>query len=277
MSVSEYQKKIDEAARFLADGLDLKPTVGIILGTGLGGLADRIEKHKIIPYRDIPHFPESTVESHAGQLIAGHLGGKAVLAFQGRFHFYEGYSLEEVTFPVRVLATLGVRALILSNAAGGLNPLFKPGDLMIIRDHINLMGVNPLRGPNVDEWGLRFPDMSMPYDRTLCAKAEEVALASGLPVQKGVYVAVSGPSLETPAETRFLRMIGADAVGMSTVPEVIVANHAGLKVFAVSVIANVNLPECMQPIHLEDVIATAGKTEPNLVLLVSRLLKAMKN
>ena len=260
----------------MADGLDLKPTVGIILGTGLGGLADRIEKHKIIPYRDIPHFPESTVESHAGQLIAGHLGGKAVLAFQGRFHFYEGYSLEEVTFPVRVLAALGVRTLILSNAAGGLNLLFKPGDLMIIHDHINLMGVNPLRG-NTDEWGPRFPDMSAPYDRVLCDKAEEVALASGLPVQKGVYVAVSGPSLETPAETRFLRMIGADAVGMSTVPEVIVANHAGIKVFAVSVIANVNLPECMQPIHLEDVIATAGKAEPNLVLLVSRLLKAIDN
>ncbi len=273
MTTLEYRIKVDETARFLSSLLRMHPTVGIILGTGLGGLADRIEKHKVILYHDIPHFPKSTVESHAGQLIIGHLGGKAVLAFQGRFHFYEGYSLEEVTFPVRVLASLGVRTLILSNAAGGLNPLFKPGDLMIIRDHINLMGVNPLRGSNIDEWGPRFPDMSAAYDRELSEKAERVALDAGISIQKGVYVAVSGPSLETPAETRFLRMIGADAVGMSTVPEVIVANHAGLRVFAVSVIANLNLPDCMRPVYIKDVIATASGVEPNLVLLVSKLLK----
>lgn len=276
MTTLEYPKKVEEARQFLSNLLGISPVVGIILGTGLGGLAERIEKYKSIPYSDIPHFPRSTVESHAGQLTVGHLGGKAVLAFRGRFHFYEGYSLEEVTFPVRVLAALGVKTLILSNAAGGLNPLFRPGDLMIIRDHINLMGVNPLRGPNVDEWGPRFPDMSTPYDQELSEKAQRIALAAGLAVQNGVYVAVPGPSLETPAETRFLRMIGADAVGMSTVPEVIAANHAGLRVFAVSVIANLNLPDTMQPIYLEDVIATANRAEPNLVLLVSKLVQEIQ-
>ncbi len=277
MNSNEYRVRVEEASAFLSRRLGLTPQVGIIVGTGLGGVAARIDKTAEFSYYNIPHFPRSTVESHAGKLVAGRFGERAVVALQGRFHFYEGYSLEEVTFPVRVMASLGIRTLALSNAAGGLNPAFGTTDLMVIRDHINLMGANPLRGPNRDAWGPRFPDMSTPYDLSLCEEAEDLAREEGLRLHKGVYVAVSGPSMETPAETRFLRMIGGDAVGMSTVPEVIVARHAGLRVFAVSVIANVNTPDSMQPIHLRDVIAVAERAEPGLAALLSGLIRRLEN
>ncbi|MFH1146108.1 MAG: purine-nucleoside phosphorylase [Pseudomonadota bacterium] len=274
--MSEYYRRVREISDFLMNRIHFKPSVGIILGTGLGGVTGSIEKHKIIPYQDIPGFPISTVEGHDGFLIIGHLGGRPVLAFQGRFHFYEGYSAEEITLPVRIMAALGVRIMISSSAAGGLNPVFRPGDLMAVYDHINLAGINPLRGMNIDEWGLRFPDMSAPYDRSLLDRAEAVALGLGIRLHKGVYVAVSGPSMETPAETAFLRTIGGDAVGMSMVPEVIVARHAGLTVFGVSVITNVNSPGFMEAIYHEKVIAVAREAETKLKLLISKLLMEME-
>lgn len=273
--ISEYYRKVREISEFLTNQIHFKPSVGMILGTGLGGVAENIEKHKVIPYHEIPGFPISTVESHDGFLVVGHLGGKSVLCFQGRFHSYEGYSAEEITLPVRIMAALGVRTMISSNAAGGLNPVFRPGDLMAVCDHINMLGINPLRGMNIDEWGPRFPDMSAPYDRFLLDRAEAIALDLGIRLHKGVYVAVSGPNMETPAETAFLKMIGGDAVGMSTVPEVIVARHAGLTVSAISVITNVNSPDSMQPIHHEKVVAVAREAETKLRSFLSRLLMEM--
>ena len=251
------------------------PRIGIILGTGLGGLAEDIAVETRIPYGDIPGFPLSTVESHAGQLLFGTLGGKPVVAMQGRFHRSEGYDLAQVTFPVRVLKALGVETLIVSNACGGMHPLWAPGDLMLISDHINLLGDNPLTGPNDDSLGPRFPDMSMPYDQGLRTLAREIALELGITLREGVYVAVAGPNLETRAEYRMLRMMGADVVGMSTVPEVIVANHGGMRVVGISIITDQCLPDALEPAELGRILETAGKAEPSLTKLVTTLVERL--
>jgi purine-nucleoside phosphorylase len=263
-----YQSQVEECVRYIAPGLKAAPEWGIILGTGQGDWAARLKGGGCLPYRELPHFPPATSPSHAGRLCWGQMGGKQVLLCQGRFHAYEGYSLRQVTFPVRVMAGLGVKTLVVTNAAGGLNPLFKAGDLMLICDHLNFIGDNPLVGDNIDAWGPRFPDLSQVYDRGLRAAAETVARRLGLGLRQGVYVAVKGPSLETPAETRFLRLIGADAVGMSTVPEVITAVHAGLQVLGISVISNLNLPDAMAPIAIEAIIDTVARAEPHLVELL---------
>ena len=251
------------------------PSTGVILGTGLGALAKRIEVEATIEYVDIPGFPLSTVESHAGRLLCGTLGGKSVVAMQGRFHRYEGYSLREVTFPVRVLRELGAQTLIVSNACGGMNPDWKAGDLMLIADHINLLGDSPLIGPNDDRLGPRFPDMSAAYDESLRALARDVAGQRGLTLREGVYVAVAGPNLETRAEYRFLRGIGADVVGMSTVPEVIVAIHAGMRVLGLSIITDMCIPETLEPASLDRILAVARKAEPGLTDVVAGVLERM--
>lgn len=268
-----YQAQVEECVRFIAPRLEAPPECGIILGTGQGFLATRLEGGGSLPYQELPHFPPATSPSHAGRLAWGHLSGKPVMLCQGRFHAYEGYALRQVTFPVRVMASLGVRTLIVTNAAGGLNTLFQAGDLMLISDHLNLMGDNPLVGENIDAWGPRFPDMNQVYDRHLQEMTEAVARRLDIHLRQGVYVAVKGPSLETPAETRFLRQIGADAVGMSTVPEVIAAVHAGLRILGISVISNVHLPDVMAPFAIEAVIDTVARTEPQLVELLLGVLK----
>jgi len=273
MPTELYRQQVEECARFLAPKLDLQPEWGIILGTGLGLLAEYLERGSACSYQTLPHFPQATSPSHQGRLSWGRLAGAPALVFQGRLHAFEGYSLKQVTFPVRVMAALGVKNLVLTNAAGGLDPYFRGGELMLICDHINLIGDNPLVGENIGAWGPRFPDLSQAYDRQLQEWAEETALLEGLILRKGVYVAVRGPSLETPAETRFLRLMGADAVGMSTVPEAIVAVHAGLRVLGISVISNVNLPDAMAPISLEEIIATVSRAEPQLVKLLLGLIK----
>jgi purine-nucleoside phosphorylase len=267
--------QVRDTVAFLREKVDLQPQVGLVLGTGLGGLADRIQAEVIIPYEEIPHFPVSTVTGHKGRLIFGTLGGKTVMAKQGRVHYYEGWHPKKITLSIRVMAEMGVKDLIISNAAGGLNPLFHAGDLMLIRDHINLTGQNPLIGENVEEWGSRFPDMTEPYSRELLRLGEKASVELGIKMHRGVYVGVAGPSMETAAETRFLRLIGADAVGMSTIPEVIVAVHAGLRVMGLSVITNVNIPDDYQPAPIEQVIATAEGAGPNLVRLVEEVLKRM--
>lgn len=272
--MERFQHEVTAAVRFLAARLGLLPEIALVLGTGLGGLADRIEGAQVIPYQEIPHFPRATVASHAGNLIVGTLGGKRVAALQGRFHFYEGYSTRELTMPVRVLSLLGVKTLIVSNAAGGLKPDFAPGTIMLLRDHINLIPDNPLRGPNIDGWGPRFPDLSAPYDQALMAAMLRCAARLSTPnVTSGVYVAIPGPSLETPAETRYLRQIGADAVGMSTVPEVIVAKHAGLKVLGVSVVANVNDPDNFKPILIDEIISETERCGARLQELLVAFLQ----
>jgi purine-nucleoside phosphorylase len=248
----------------------------IILGTGLGALAEQIEVQVAIPYRDLPNFPLSTVESHSGRLLCGRLAGKTVVAMQGRFHRYEGYTPQQVTFPVRVLRALGAETLIVSNACGGMHPLWAPGDLMLIADHINLLGDNPLIGPNDDALGPRFPDMSEPYDTRLRALAREVALAKGITLREGVYAAVQGPNLETRAEYRFLRMIGADVVGMSTVPEVIVARHGGMRVLGLSIITDQCLPDALEPASVAQIIAVARNAEPKLSAVVHGVLEQMQ-
>jgi purine-nucleoside phosphorylase len=253
----------------------LVPEVGIILGTGLGGLAREIALDLEVPYEGIPGFPLSTVETHAGKLLLGRLGGRVVVAMQGRFHRYEGYDLRQVTFPVRVLHALGARALIVSNACGGMHPLWRPGDLVLISDHINLLGDNPLVGPNDERLGPRFPDMSAPYDPELRALARQAALDLGITLREGVYVAVPGPNLETRAEYRMLRAIGADVVGMSTVPEVIVANHQGMRTVGLSIITDQCLPDALEPADIGKIIATAGRAEPNLTGLVTALVERM--
>ncbi|HET6230510.1 MAG TPA: purine-nucleoside phosphorylase [Longimicrobiaceae bacterium] len=244
------------------------PSVGIVLGTGLGALARRIEVETSIPYEEIPGFPLSTVESHSGRLLFGTLGGKQVVAMQGRFHMYEGYSLQQVTFPVRVMRALGADVLVVSNACGGMHPYWSPGDLMLITDHINLLGDNPLVGANDDAMGPRFPDMSEPYDAGLQALARDVATERGIVLRRGVYVAVPGPNLETRAEYRMLRAMGADVVGMSTVPEVIVGVHSGMRVMGVSIITDECYPDSLQPATLEAIIAIATGAEPHLTELV---------
>jgi len=249
--------------------------IGIILGTGLGQLARQIGRKKEIDYQKIPHFPRTTALSHAGKLIFGEIGRKRVMAMEGRFHYYEGYSLEEVTYPVRVMRQLGCKTLVVSNAAGGLNPNFSLGDLMIITDHINLMGVNPLIGPNEDWLGDRFPDMSEPYEARLIHLAESVSLAAQMKIQRGVYVGVTGPNLETKAEYRFLRMIGADAVGMSTIPEVIVARHCGLSVLGVSCITDLCHPDALEVADIERIIRVAKESEPKLTRLIVTLIERL--
>jgi purine-nucleoside phosphorylase len=268
-------EQVERAAEVVRSRFGREPDVAVILGTGLGALAGRVAVAASIDYADIPGFPLSTVESHAGRLLCGTLAGKTVVAMQGRFHRYEGYSLAQVTFPVRVLRALGARVLVVSNACGGMHPLWAPGDLMLIADHINLLGDNPLIGPNDDRLGPRFPDMSDPYDGALRAVARAVALQRGITLREGVYVAVPGPNLETRAEYRYLRGIGADVVGMSTVPEVIVAIHGGMRVLGVSIITDQCLPDALEPASVEKIIAVASRAEPNLTALVCGVLERL--
>jgi purine-nucleoside phosphorylase len=263
---------VEEAAAVVRARFGARPDAAIILGTGLGRLAAELEADVVLDYADIPGFPLSTVESHAGRLLCGTLGGKSVVAMQGRFHRYEGYSLQQVTFPVRVMRALGAETLIVSNACGGLNPLWSAGDLMLIADHINLLGDSPLIGPNDDRLGPRFPDLSAPYDSRLRARARDVAADAKIALREGVYVAVSGPNLETRAEYRFLRAIGADVVGMSTVPEVIVAIHAGMRVLGLSIVTDMCLPDALEPATIERIIAVANRAEPMLADVVRGVL-----
>ena len=254
---------------------DFEPGVGIILGTGLGGLVSEIEVEKQLMYSNIPDFPISTLEFHSGKLIFGTLAGKKVVAMQGRLHYYEGYTMQQITFPVRVMRMLGIKTLFVSNASGSLNPDFKKGDLMVIEDHINLQPLNPLIGRNEEALGPRFPDMSQPYRRDLIENALNVATANNITCHKGVYVAVTGPNLETKAEYKYLRIIGGDAVGMSTVPEVIVANHMGLPVFAISVLTDEGFPEYLKPVSIEEILAIAHEAEPKMTLILKELIAGL--
>jgi purine-nucleoside phosphorylase len=267
---------VQEATRAVRTHWSGTPRVGIVLGTGLGALAHEIEAEAILPYPEIPHFPRSTVESHKGQLVCGTLAGHSVVAMEGRFHLYEGYTAAQVTFPIRVMKELGCRYLIVSNACGGLNPLYRKGDLMVIEDHINLLGHNPLIGPNDERLGPRFPDMIEPYDRALQALAMQAALEENIPAQRGVYVAVTGPNLETRAEYRFLRAIGADVVGMSTIPEVIVAVHCGLRTLGFSIVTDMCLPDALKPVSIEEIIAVANQAEIKLRTIVRRVLERLE-
>ncbi len=275
MTALHSRESIDRAVDAVREKSDLVPNVALILGTGLGGLAREIERPDQIPYDQIPGFPVSTVESHAGRLLLGTLGGKNVVAMQGRFHRYEGYSMQQITFPVRVMHALGAGSLLVSNACGGMNPLWSAGDLMLIADHINLLGDNPLIGANDDVLGPRFPDMSAPYTPELREVARSVARELKITLREGIYVAVTGPNLETPAEYRFLRAIGADVVGMSTVPEVIVAVHSGMRILGVSIITDECLPDALEPAIVEKIIATAEQAEPDLTRLVAGVLERM--
>jgi purine-nucleoside phosphorylase len=268
----ELYDQIQEARQFIQRRWAGTPRVGIILGTGLGGLTEDIAVEAEVPYGDVPHFPRSTAPSHKGQLVCGKLAGKSVVAMEGRFHYYEGYSLQQITLPVRVMKALGCEVLIVSNACGGMNPQWAKGDLMLIEDHINLIGDNPLIGPNDDRLGPRFPDMSEPYDRRLLALAQRVALEEKIVCHKGVFVAVPGPNLETRAEYRFLRGGGADVVGMSTVPEVIVAVHGGLRTLGISIITDQCLPDALEPVRLEEILAVANEAEKKLRVLVRRVV-----
>jgi purine-nucleoside phosphorylase len=267
--------QIQAAAAFVRAKWPVTPAAGIILGTGLDGLAAEIADPVTLPYADIPHFPRPTAPTHQGQLVCGALAGKPVVVMRGRLHFYEGYSMPQVTFPVRVMKALGADTLVVTNACGGMNPQYGKGDLMLIEDHINLLGDNPLIGPNDDRLGERFPDMCYPYDRELLKLGRRVALEEKIACHQGVFVAVSGPNLETRAEYRFLRAIGADVVGMSTVPEVIVAVHSKMRTLGISVITDVCLPDALQPISLPDIIETANHAEKKLRLLVRRVVAEM--
>jgi len=269
------KNKIINAAKFLNEKFGQTPQIGLILGSGLGVLADEIENPVKIPYHEIPDFPVSTVEGHAGQLVFGTLSGVVVVAMQGRFHFYEGYSMDKVTFPVRVMKELGIENLIVTNAAGGVNESFSPGDLMLISDHINNMGTNPLIGPNDADLGPRFPDLSEAYSRELRKLARTTASRLNITVQEGVYVGNSGPVYETPAEVRMLRILGGDAVGMSTVPEVIVARHSGMKVLGISCISNMAAGILDQPLSHDEVIETTEKVKATFLLYVKELVKEM--
>jgi purine-nucleoside phosphorylase len=273
--MQELKKKLEEAGDFVKKTIKSNPTVGIILGTGLGALSKEIKEKRELPYTNIPYFPRPTVMTHAGNLVFGQIGNKQIVAMEGRFHYYEGYSMKEVTFPVRVLKALGIKILIVSNAAGGMNPEFQAGDLVLITDHINLMGDNPLIGPNEDDLGPRFPDMSQPYSRRLITLAEAIALKERIRIKKGVYVAVAGPNLETAAEYRFLRGIGADMVGMSTVPEVIVASHAGLEVLGLSCITDECLPDALKPADIKEIIKIASKSEPVMTKLIKGFITGL--
>ena len=266
-------EKIKQTVQFIRDnGVD-KPEIGIVLGTGLGKLAEQIEAEQIMEYESIPNFPISTVESHSGRLIYGKLRGKMVLAMQGRFHYYEGYSMQEVTFPIRVMKLLGIKYLLLSNAAGAMNLNFKKGSLMLIKDHINLLPTNPLVGKNMDELGPRFPDMSKAYSPNMNMKFIEIAKEQNITLHEGVYVAVAGPNLETPAEYRFLHRIGASVVGMSTVPEVIVANHMSLPCAAISVLTDECDPDNLKPVDISEIIKVAGQAEEKLITLFQEFIE----
>jgi purine-nucleoside phosphorylase len=267
--------RIQDAVRVVRREAKVKPDVAIILGTGLGGLADEISVEAAIPYERIPGFPLSTVETHAGRLLLGTMGRRPVVAMQGRFHRYEGYGLADVTFPVRVMRALGASVLLVSNACGGMNPLWGPGDLVLLSDHINLLGDNPLIGSNDERVGPRFPDMSEPYDGELRALARAVAIDLGITLREGVYVAVPGPNLETRAEYRMLRSIGADVVGMSTVPEVIVAAHAGMRTVGISIITDQCLPDALEPANIDRIIETARRAEPSLTRLIAGLVERL--
>ncbi len=272
-TVSAFRSKRDEALAYIQSKTDFRPEYLIILGTGLGRLASQIQVNISIPYDEIPHFPVSTVESHAGRLLFGTLSGKNVVAMQGRFHFYEGYSMQQIVFPVRVLKALSVHTLLVSNACGGMNPNFRRGDIMCITDHINLIGDNPLIGANDNELGPRFPDMSEPYTRSLIDMADTVALAKGIKMHHGVYVAVSGPNLETRAEYRFLRQIGGDVVGMSTVPEVITAVHMGMKVLGISVITDECFPDSLKAVEMKEILEAADMAEPKMTSVIMGVLE----
>ncbi len=274
-TVEQFHTMINEAYNYIIDQIDFKPEVGIILGTGLGSLVDGIEMINTVDYSTIPHFPTSTVESHAGRLLFGNLRGKRVVCMQGRFHYYEGYSFKQIVFPVQVMKKLGIHSLIASNAAGGMNPNFKPGDIMMIKDHINFFPGNPLIGPNDDNWGNRFPDMYELYNREYQQIAKDVATEMKIRMQEGVYIGLTGPCLETAAEYRMLRILGGDAVGMSTVPEVIAAHHQGNKILAFSIITDMGLPDNMHPCSLEDVIGYASKAEPMLRELIAGCVEKM--
>ncbi len=274
MTLSLYDQ-IQEATAFVQAQFSTKPRVGIVLGTGLGPFAAEITNRVEIPYTEIPHFPQSTAPSHKGQLVCGTLAGQTVVAMEGRFHLYEGYTAQQITFPVRVMKALGCDVLIVSNACGGLNPQYQSGDIMLIEDHINLLGDNPLIGPNDDRLGERFPDMCYAYDRDLLKLAKEVSTKNGLAVQQGVYVAVTGPNLETRAEYRFLRGIGADVVGMSTIPEVIVGVHGKMRNLGISVVTDMCLPDALQPVSLPEILHTASQAEPKLRTLLLGILAGL--
>lgn len=274
-TVEEFREKRDEALSFLKNETNEQPDYLIILGTGLGRLADEIDVVDSISYSEIPHFPDSTVEGHAGKLLFGSLSGTKVVAMQGRFHYYEGYSMQEIAFPPRVLHAMGAETLIVSNASGGMNPNYSRGDILLINDHINMFGDNPLIGPNDDELGPRFPDMSDPYTESLRKVAEKVALEKGIKMHEGVYLALSGPTMETKAEYRFLRNIGADVVGMSTVPEVIAAVHMGMDVLGISVITDECFPDALEPVDIEKVLEAAGEAEPDMTEVITGVLQEL--
>ncbi|HAJ32958.1 MAG TPA: purine-nucleoside phosphorylase [Candidatus Atribacteria bacterium] len=271
--MEDLKAKVAESVEFINQKSKIKPKIAIILGTGLGRLAEDIEEKEIIPYSEIPNFPISTVQSHSGNLVLGKLGNKEVVAMQGRFHYYEGYSLKEVTFPVRVMKKLGADIIIISNAAGGMNRFFKRGDLMLITDHINLFGDNPLIGPNDEELGPRFPDMSEAYSQKFIELAKKIALKEKIRLREGVYVGLTGPTLETPAEYRFLINIGADAVGMSTVPEVIVANHMEMKVLGISCITDLAIDGVIVKTSVEEILKAASDAEPIMTKLIKKVIK----
>ncbi|BAE84099.1 hypothetical protein DSY2310 [Desulfitobacterium hafniense Y51] len=275
MREQEFMDKLSETRRFIIEKVNIEPQMGVILGSGLGGFVDLIEDKVVIPYQEIPNFPVSTVEGHKGQLVFGKVLGKTVVAMQGRFHFYEGYSMQSVTFPVRVMQVLGVSGLIVTNAAGGINPAYRPGDLILIKDHINMMGDNPLRGANLSNLGPRFPDLSEGYDLEWRQKALTIAREVGIHPQEGVYAAMSGPSYESPAEIRFLRTIGADLVGMSTVPEVIIANHGGMRVLGISCVTNMAAGILSQRLSHAEVMETAERIEKQFVRFVQALVKGL--
>ena len=275
LDIDTYRDHVAAAAEAIRHAVDTVPPLGLILGTGLGGLADAVETEAVLPYDAIPHMPTSTVDSHDGQLRIGTLDGVPVVVMQGRMHLYEGYTPWQVGFPIRVLGALGVDTLLISNAAGGLNPQFDTADVMLLTDHINFQGTNPLVGPNVDDWGPRFPDMSEPYDVDLRQTAQSIALSEGFRLHEGVYLSILGPNLETRAEYRMLRTLGADAVGMSTVPEVLVARHMGIRVMAVSVITDMCLPDALEPVTLEAVLNAADTAGPNLQHLMTGMVHAV--
>lgn len=268
-------EKINESVKYIQSNTDVTPQYGIILGTGLGGLVNEIETIDEIAYEDIPNFPVSTVESHSGKLIFGKLGGKHVVAMQGRFHYYEGYTLQECTFPVRVMKVLGIERLFVSNASGGVNPDFEIGEIMIINDHINMLPDNPLIGKNIDELGPRFPDMSDAYDADMIARAKDIAAKNNIKVSEGVYAVLSGPTLETPAEYKYVRIVGADTVGMSTVPEVIVARHMEIPCFAISIITDLGVPGKIQKVSVQDVIEVASRQEPKMTVIMRDLIASL--
>ncbi len=272
---SELLTQIREAAAAVRARSPLRPEIGVILGTGLGDFAEGLEGEAVLRYEDIPHFASSTVESHAGELHLGRLGGRAVAVMKGRVHYYEGYTMKQVAFPVRVLKELGCRTLVITNAVGGMNPNFAPGTITITTDHINLMGDNPLIGPNDDELGPRFPDMSEPYSRALIEACERSALELGIRVERAVFVGVAGPNLETAAEYRFLRWIGADVVGMSLIPENLVAVHGGQRVLALNVVTDACLPDNLHPVDIPEILAVAGRAAPTLMRLVTEVIRRM--